>query len=99
MRLSQREVDAIKASVNKVFGESAQVRLFGSRTDDSARGGDIDLMVSVGHPVDNPAWACSRLEADIMRKLGERKIDTLLRAPGMKESPIHEIAQEQGILL
>jgi len=99
MRLSQPEISAIKCSVADVFGESAEVWLFGSRTDDSARGGDIDLMVSVEHPIDNPAWECARLEASIMLKLGEQKIDVVLKAPGLKKSLIHEVAQEQGILL
>ena len=99
MRLSQRDINAIKSSVADVFGESAEVWLFGSRTDDSARGGDIDLMVSVELPIDNPAWESARLEAAIMLKLGEQKIDVVLKAPGLKKSPIHQVAQEQGILL
>jgi len=99
MRLSQYEVAIIKEAAAKIFGKEAEVRLFGSRVDDAARGGDIDLMVTVTQPVDNPAWDCARLEGSIIMKLGEQKIDVLLEAPGLKRFPIHETAREQGILL
>lgn len=99
MRLSQHRIDAIKAAAAEIFGKDAEVRLFGSRVDDAARGGDIDLMVTVTQPVDNPAWDCARLEGAIIMKLGDQKIDVLLDAPGIKRLPIHKIAREQGVLL
>jgi hypothetical protein len=39
MRLSQYEVAIIKEAAAKIFGKEAEVRLFGSRVDDAARGG------------------------------------------------------------
>ena len=41
MRLSPREIGAIKAAAVEAFGLDATVRLFGSRVEDAARGGDI----------------------------------------------------------
>jgi len=99
MRLSDREIGAIKNAVRDVVGQDAQVRLFGSRTDDAARGGDIDLMITTDHVIDNPAWAIARVEAKIIRQLGERKIDVVLNAPNMTKTLIHSIAQDQGMLL
>ncbi len=42
MRLAQDQVHAIKSVAQRVLGGDARVILFGSRTDDAQRGGDID---------------------------------------------------------
>ncbi len=44
MRLTQQEIQIIKSTVREMMGEKASVWLFGSRVDDSKRGGDIDLV-------------------------------------------------------
>ena len=44
MRLSEQEKKIIKSVIAEIFGE-AKVYLFGSRLDESKRGGDIDLFV------------------------------------------------------
>jgi predicted nucleotidyltransferase len=51
MRLTPETCAAIKESVLDVFGPNATVRVFGSRTNDEARGGDIDLLVECREPV------------------------------------------------
>ena len=44
LRLSEQEKKIIKSVIREIFGE-AKVYLFGSRLDDTKRGGDIDLFV------------------------------------------------------
>ena len=54
MRLTPEAIAIIVETVKTRLGEEAQVRLFGSRLDDNAKGGDIDLHVSVNKPL--PDW-------------------------------------------
>ena len=49
MRLSERLRALIKSGIAHSFGD-IEVYLFGSRTDDSLRGGDIDLAVKTDLP-------------------------------------------------
>ena len=49
MRLSQIEARAIRTIAETEFGPNTRVVLFGSRADDFARGGDIDLLVERIH--------------------------------------------------
>lgn len=45
MRLSVDQTRVILHCVRQQFGADARVMLFGSRLDDTARGGDVDLLV------------------------------------------------------
>lgn len=99
MRLSQQERDTITQIVSQRFGPAAQAWLFGSRTNDQARGGDIDLLIRIPQTIDNDFVATLHLETDLQAALGDQKFDILLQHPGTQETPIHRIAQTTGILL
>jgi len=99
MRLTPQQVSSIRTAVRQLAGEHARVRLFGSRLDDNARGGDVDLLVELPDPVDNPAMLAAQLSARISRALQGRKVDVLLSAPNLQRQPIHDTAREKGVLL
>ncbi|HSO83521.1 MAG TPA: nucleotidyltransferase domain-containing protein, partial [Thiocapsa sp.] len=44
MRLNPTEIAAIERAARETFAPRSTIRLFGSRPDDSRRGGDIDLI-------------------------------------------------------
>jgi len=50
MRLTLSQTQLITDSVHRHFGAQAKIWLFGSRTDDCKRGGDVDLYVETDRP-------------------------------------------------
>ena len=98
MRLTEREVEAIRASAREALGASAVVRLFGSRTDDARRGGDIDLHLEV-----DPGAGSIEAEARFLDAIGpaleDLKVDLVLRERGEPLRPIDRIAYSEGIVL
>ncbi|WP_291991141.1 nucleotidyltransferase domain-containing protein [Candidatus Accumulibacter sp. ACC007] len=69
MRLITLQIEAIRDLSRQVAGEQARVRVFGSRLDDRARGGDLDLMIELNEPVPNPALLAAQLSAKVSRTL------------------------------
>lgn len=80
MRLTAAEQSAIVAAAEGVWGREARVSLFGSRVDDRARGGDIDLLVRLAATPTPAEWVAQRqaFVARLYRALDERRIDVLL---------------------
>lgn len=99
MRLSTEQVHLIARTVAELAGADATVRLFGSRLDDTARGGDIDLLLEVPGVVEHPALLASAVAARLERALGGRRVDVVLSAPNLQVLPIHEVARSTGRLL
>jgi predicted nucleotidyltransferase len=101
MRLTPDQQQAIGDTVREVFGPAATVRLFGSRIDDTRRGGDIDLLVQTD--LRDPAAALDAkldLLIRLKRRIGDRRIDIVLDYPGQPDPPpIVEIARATGIPL
>lgn len=99
MRIEHRIAKAIPKLAQDIFGQPVEVRLFGSRLDDQARGGDLDIYIECTSAVKQPAYLSSVLAARVSRLLNGRSVDVLLKAPNLKETDIHRIAKEQGELL
>ena len=77
MRLSQFEIETIKKLAEKYFGHETTVYLFGSRTDDNKKGGDIDLFVYNINEAALTLEAKVYFLADLKTKIGDRKIDVV----------------------
>ncbi len=99
MRLTDQQIQAIKHTAHSVLGDGAQVTLFGSRVDDGAKGGDIDLLFVSPSAVENQALTIGQIYAKLLRQLGDQKIDVLLKAPNLQPQPIHQVAEQSGIRL
>lgn len=96
MRLSEEHAAGIARIVRELAGDQATVRIFGSRLDDAARGGDLDLLLELDSVVENPAMLASNVSARVSRLLGGRKVDVLVTAPNLLKLPIHGIALREG---
>lgn len=78
MRLSDFEIRSIQTLGKKHFGPESRVFLFGSRVDDSLKGGDIDLFVSSEDTGYLNIESKIRFLIDLKRTIGDRKIDLVL---------------------
>lgn len=99
MRLNAEQIESIRRAVAEVAGREASVRLFGSRVDDAARGGDVDLLVELPGDVEAPAVLAARVGARVSRALGGRKVDVVIGAPNLRTDALHRIARERGVAL
>lgn len=76
MRLTNYEHQHIKQVFEQVFGQG-EIYLFGSRVDDTKKGGDIDLFVESDDTTD---WFAKKIRflALLKRGIGDQKIDVVL---------------------
>lgn len=99
MRLTSAQVETIRSTAQQVLGARVRVILFGSRVDDQRKGGDVDLMVEVPDVIDEPALLSARIASRVSRAMDGRKVDVVLKAPNLMVQPIHQIAQQTGVVL
>lgn len=81
--------------VRKHFGAETSIWLFGSRTDNAQKGGDVDLLAETN--ITNVALPLARARGELADKLG-RHVD-LIVDNHVRNNPIFEIARTQGIRL
>ncbi|MGZ8256389.1 MAG: nucleotidyltransferase domain-containing protein [Gallionella sp.] len=93
MRLMPEEQLAISAAIHQADVDAA-IYLFGSRVDDAAKGGDIDLLV-LSQKID--LMAKLHILAQLHQKLGARKIDLAIYPDA--SSPFSRLAMQTGVLL
>lgn len=75
MRLSEIEISAIKKNV-LLFDAAAEIYLFGSRTNNEAKGGDIDLLVISDKIGFNEKL---KIKSGLFKEIEEQKIDIVVK--------------------
>jgi len=97
MRLKVEQLETLRRVVRQYFGANTRLLLFGSRLDDQARGGDIDLYLE---PEITEAQALTqaliKAKVALSQQLGEQKIDLVIHRPGQPLLPIHHHARATG---
>ena len=93
MRITPLEKQTIKQTVASIDPE-AKVYLFGSRIDDTLKGGDIDLLV-----LSSTITLMDKLDllAGLHQKLGDQKIDLVVQSDLSR--PFTRLAVQQGVML
>lgn len=99
MRLDSSQRLALRQCFQQELGADADIRLFGSRLDDEARGGDVDLLVCSSTQLERKVWLEARLAAAAERVLGGRKVDVILVDPETSLGPVHLHALREGVPL
>ena len=101
VRLSDDVIKAISKIFFKTFLPNDELWLFGSRVDESKKGGDIDLYIetnlsSYDIAVNKKIIFLSELKEEI----GDQKIDVVLNLLSSNyQLPIYEIARTNGVRL
>ena len=95
MRLQRAEREAIKETFTEVFGEG-EVYLFGSRADDTRRGGDIDLyLITPENKATLPYKAAFLVK--LKARIGEQRIDVVFAKDPSRS--IEREARKSGVKL
>ena len=99
MRFTEHENAAIRQVTTEVARVDARVFLFGSRTRDDLRGGDIDLLIELSRPGLDRLTNSLRTGPRLQQLIGERKIDVLVTDLQTTETPLIRAARSDGIAL
>lgn len=96
MRLLDSQVDNINGIVHKYADCDSLVYLFGSRVDNEARGGDVDLFIETATVV--PRIKRARLKIEIESAIG-LPVDLIVKLEGKAPTPFEKIVIKQAIPL
>lgn len=95
MRLSDQQRKIMTQAV-LCRDAGAEIFLFGSRIDDSAKGGDIDLLILSDQLGFGDVWPIRR---DILDEIGWQKLDLLIEPKSGARSPFAQLVQENAVAL
>jgi predicted nucleotidyltransferase len=97
MRLSNKEIAAIKEVTRGVFGDNATISLFGSRTDNNKKGGDIDLFIQCNCQISREELYLLKIKFLVQLKkiIDDQKIDVLINGGQLSKSLIEAVRKEE----
>jgi predicted nucleotidyltransferase len=96
MRLTPEQQHIILQTLTQQAGQSARAYLFGSRLDDRARGGDLDLLIEL--PTRMTLLEHARLKLLLEARLG-LPVDLVVRDLSVPATSFQQIARAQAVLL
>jgi len=95
MRLIEQERKAIMDVIAR-FDNQAEAYLFGSRSDDTKKGGDIDILI-ISDQLDR--HSLFSIEEEIFKRIEEQKIDFVLSGKDLKNKFAKLILKKGAIKL
>jgi predicted nucleotidyltransferase len=95
MRITEYQKNMIVEAVVNI-DPNAEIWLFGSRVDDSKKGGDIDIAI-FSEKIDKNVMQKIQVKRSICDRIGEQKIDIVTTNSG--KEPIFKLAVAEGIKL
>lgn len=96
MRLTPKQTNIILETVRELAGADARVIVFGSRTNDECRGGDLDLLVESSPAISLMQRARIKYELESALQI---PVDILAKKTGASPKPFQAIALATGVLL
>jgi uncharacterized protein len=96
MRLTKQQTEAIIQTVTRLAGMGAAVYLFGSRLNDQAKGGDIDLFIESDTQLSLIQRAQIKMQLESQLGL---PVDIVSKYRGAVATPFQVIAQSQSTQL
>ncbi len=95
VRLNDYEVAAIKHFADIIFNNPS-VYIFGSRADLSSKGGDIDIYIETSDDSLEIFDKKINFLTELTKKIGEQKIDVVIKGKNSKDKDIFNIAKKMG---
>ena len=96
MRLTDSEIELIKKAFYETF-QDGKIYLFGSRVDDTKRGGDIDLYLCPTQKFENERELKRKFQILLDEYIGEQKIDVVIAKDANRS--IEQVAMRDGVEL
>ena len=96
MRLTKEQIRIIAKVVSRIAGEKAEVSLFGSRVNDQAKGGDVDMLIEVNQRLSR--LDRGRIKMELEQALG-LPVDILVHVRDTERTPFQTIAHAHATRL